>query len=142
MIAFILLLFVNIWLLSQTREPQKMIEIKERYKILRDHLTETENEKFHMLTRCTPLTGFTKMVDEVGYNTNKGSEIAICLDGEVNDIFHVLIHELAHSTLDEYSHSPEFWKNYKELREICIELGIYKKINEKKEFCGKHIQDK
>ena len=69
-------------------------------------------------------------------------KIGLCIDGEINEIFHVLLHELTHSTVEEYSHSPEFWKNYKELREIAISLGIYKEIPDKTEFCGKHVQDK
>jgi len=82
------------------------------------------------------------MTDSVGFNVNKGSEITICLDGSTNEIFHVLIHELAHSTVEEYSHSEQFWVNYNELMEICIQIGIYQKITEKTEFCGQHVQDK
>jgi len=78
----------------------------------------------------------------VGYNTNKGAEIVVCLDGTVNDVFHVLIHELAHCTVKEYTHSDQFWKNYIELRDMCADLGIYQQIPERKEFCGQHIQDK
>jgi hypothetical protein len=78
----------------------------------------------------------------VGYNTNKGQEIAICVDGTSNEMFHVLIHELAHCTVDEYSHSSNFWDNYVELRDMCIEIGIYEKIPDKKTFCGQKIQDK
>ena len=55
MIAFIILLIVNIWILRQTREPEKLIEVKEKYRILREHLKETNNEKFHMLTECIPI---------------------------------------------------------------------------------------
>ena len=82
------------------------------------------------------------MNDTVGYNTNKGQEIALCLDGSANEIFHVLIHELTHSSVEEYSHSKKFWDNYIELRDICVKLGIYEIIPEKVEFCGQHIQDK
>ena len=142
MIAFIILLVVNIWILRQTREPEKLIEVKEKYRILREHLKETNNEKFHMLTECIPITGIMRMNGAVGYNTNKGGEIAICLDGETNEIFHVLIHELAHCTVEEYDHSEKFWKNFLELRDICIELDIYEKIPNKTEFCGEHVQDK
>jgi predicted metal-dependent hydrolase len=142
MIAFIILLIVNIWILRQTREPEKLIEVKEKYRILREHLKETNNEKFHMLTECIPITGIMRMNGAVGYNTNKGGEIAICLDGETNEIFHVLIHELAHCTVEEYDHSEKFWKNFLELRDICIELDIYENIPNKTEFCGEHIQDK
>lgn len=142
MIAFVILLIVNLWILYQTRENPKLVEVKEKYRILREHLDETNNEKFHVLIRCIPITGMMKMNGAVGYNTNKGGEIAICLDGEPNEIFHVLIHELAHCTVDEYEHSRQFWENYIELRDICIDLGIYEKIPEKTEFCGEHVQDK
>jgi len=78
----------------------------------------------------------------VGYNTNKGAEIVVCLGGTPNEIFHVLIHELAHCTVEEYSHSEQYWENYIELRDICVNLGIYEKIPERTKFCGQHIQDK
>jgi len=142
MISFIVLIVINLWILYQTREPQALVEVKEKYRILREHLRETKNEKFHMITRCVPITGINGMKGTVGYNTNKGQEIAICLDGSVNDIFHVLIHELAHSTVTEYSHSENYWNNYVELRDICVNLGIYEKIPERKPFCGQNIQDK
>lgn len=142
MIAFLVLFIVNLWILYRTQEHPKLIEVKEKYRILREHLDETGHEKFHMLVRCIPITGIMRMNGGVGYNTNKGGDIAVCLDGEPNEIFHVLIHELAHCTVDEYEHSPKFWNNYIELRDICVNLGIYEKIPNKTEFCGEHIQDK
>ncbi len=138
----VLLLLLNLLILYTTREPQRLVDVKEKYRILREHLIETNNEKFHMLKRCIPITGFLRMKGAVGYNTNKGGEIAVCLDGEVNEIFHVLIHELAHCTVTEYEHSDEYWNNYIELRNICLGLGIYDKIPVKTEFCGEHVQDK
>jgi hypothetical protein len=142
MIALALLILVNMWLLYQTREPREFLEVKEKYRILREHLKETNNEKFRMLVRCIPITGMRKMNGSVGSNTNKGGEIVVCLDGNTNEIFHVLIHELAHSTVEEYSHSENFWNNYIELRNICVELGIYEQIPNRTSFCGQHIQDK
>lgn len=142
MIAFLVLFIVNLWILYMTQEHPKLVEVKEKYRILREHLDETKHEKFHMLVRCIPITGVERMNGGVGYNTNKGGDIAVCLDGEPNEIFHVLIHELAHCTVNEYEHSQEFWNNYIELRDICVDLGIYEKIPNKTEFCGEHIQDK
>lgn len=142
MIAFILLIIVNLWILANTHEPRVLLEVKERYKTLRKHIEDTQHEKFGKLTRCIPITAVYGMNGTVGYNTNKGQEIALCIDGTPNEVFHVLIHELAHCTVDEYSHSDIFWKNYVELRDICVELGIYEKIPEKTKFCGQHIQDK
>ena len=142
MIAFILLILVNVLVLMNTREPPELIKVKEKYQTLRKHLIDTKNEKFHMLIKCVPITGLKTMNGTVGYNTNKGQEIALCLDGTPNEIFHVLIHELAHCTVEEYSHSNDFWANYIELRDICVDLGIYEKIPERTKFCGQHIQDK
>ena len=142
MIALILLLFLNLVILYQTREPQELVEVKEKYRILREHIRDTGNDKYKMLIHPTPITGLKKIHGSVGSNTNKGSEIVVCLDGKTNEIFHVLIHELAHSTVDEYSHSPEFWNNYIELRDMCVHLGIYQQIPQKIEFCGQHVQDK
>jgi|TARA_B000000477_G_scaffold105918_1_gene96675 predicted metal-dependent hydrolase len=142
MIAFIILLILNLIILSRVKEPQALAEVKEKYRILRKHLIDTNNEKFHKLKQRVPISGFLQMNDTVGYNTNKGQEIALCLDGSANEIFHVLIHELTHSSVEEYSHSKKFWDNYIELRDICVKLGIYEIIPEKVEFCGQHIQDK
>lgn len=143
MIAVLLLLLVNIVILKLIKEPVKLTAVKEKYEILRDHLHKNEIKKFNSLKRCVPITAMTKMNGEsVGYNTNKGENITICLDGEVNEIFHVLIHELTHNTVREYEHSDKFWENYIELRDLCINLGIYEKIPERTEFCGKHVQDK
>lgn len=142
MIALIILLLVNAFILVTTQEPREFVEVREKYEVLRRHIIETDNQKFHMLSRCIPITGFKKMSESVGYNTNKGAEIVLCLDGSVNEIFHVLIHELAHSTVEEYSHSEEYWNNYVELRDICVNLGIYEKIPERTQFCGQHVQDK
>ena len=142
MIALALLIVINLLILKMTQEPQVLVEVKQRYKKLRDHLNETKNEKYAMLKTPVPLTGMRRMKESVGYNTNKGGEIVVCLDGNANDVFHVLIHELAHCTVREYSHSDKFWKNYIELRDMCVELGIYEQIPDRKEFCGQHIQDK
>jgi predicted metal-dependent hydrolase len=141
-IPLIVLLTAVIVIFYNTKQPDNLKIVNEKYKTLREHLKETNNEKFHMLKRPIPITGKMWMNDSVGTNTNKGGEIIVCLDGEPNEIFHVLVHELAHCTVDEYSHSPEFWKNYEELRDICVNLGIYERVTEKKDFCGQHVQDK
>lgn len=142
MILVLLLLTINTVLFYLTRDPPELVEVKEKYRILRDHIKKTDNSMFKVLTRVIPIVGMKKMTHSVGSNTNKGDEIIICLDGKVNEIFHVLLHELAHSTVKEYSHSETFWNNYTALRNIAIELGIYEQIPEKTKFCGRHVQDK
>ena len=142
MIVALLLLVINVWIFITTRQPQKLKEIKEKYKILREHIKTVEDEKFNKIKKEIPLVAFKRVGGPVGYNTNKGQEIGICLKGGVNEIFHVLLHELAHCTVDEYSHTKEFWDKFDKLRTICVSIGIYQEIPQRTEFCGKHIQDK
>ena len=80
----------------------------------------------------------------IGYNVNKGYEIYICLDKgleSVDSAMNVLIHELAHVTVDEYDHSDAFWASFKDLKELCKALGIYKTLEGTPEYCGITIRD-
>jgi hypothetical protein len=142
MIPFLVLIVINLIILFMIREPENFTEVKKRYKILREHLEKTNNEKFGMLIHPIPLTALRKMSGTVGYNVNKGADITICIDGEVNEIMHVLIHELAHSTVPEWTHSENFWNNFMELRGVCESIGIYTRLPDKTKFCGQYIQDK
>ena len=141
-IIYIILFIVAIIIIKTSKEPPVVNDVRERYEILKDHI---KNNKvpghFEHLDRDVDLTFFTKKYDEVGYNVNKGQEIGLCVDGEANEIFHVLLHELAHSSVPEYNHSKLYWERFNELKKICIDLGIYQKISTKQEFCGKHIKD-
>jgi hypothetical protein len=78
---------------------------------------------------------------DVGYNVNKGYEIFLCIDGsDPNNVFHILLHELAHVTVLEYKHSGHFWDNLHRLKAIAGRLGIYKGIS-RRPYCGHHISD-
>ena len=98
-------------------------------------------DKYSMLRTPSIITGFYGKGNEIGYNTNKGYEIGICVDGTPNEMFHVLLHELAHSTVKEYDHSVSFWENFSELRGMSIKMGLYQEIPEQTKFCGKYIRD-
>tara|TARA_B000000475_G_scaffold141690_1_gene114176 strand:+ start:291 stop:722 length:432 start_codon:yes stop_codon:yes gene_type:complete len=143
MIAALLLIIINVFLLLNTKEPKELTEVREKYQVLREHLKETNNEEFDMLYDEVPITAHYRISKgAVGYNTNKGNEIGLCIDGDTNEIFHVLLHELAHCTVEEYSHSKEYWEKFKKLRKISVELGIYEEIPKKTKFCNKYVQDK
>lgn len=141
MILWIILIIVNFFIFRTTREPTKLVTVREKYTTLREHLRQTG--QYPMLHDAMPITAYHRMWDgSVGFNVNKGFELGVCIDGEVNEIFHVLLHELAHCTVPEYDHSDSYWENYMELREIAMKLGIYEKIPDRTKFCGKDIQDK
>ena len=142
MILTLLLLIINSIIFINVKEPSNLTEVREKYRTLREHLRETNNEEFKILCKEIPITAHRRLNGSIGYNVSKGSDIGICIDGEPNEIFHVLLHELAHCTVVEYSHSKEFWDKFDKLRSICVSIGIYQEIPQRTEFCGKHIQDK
>jgi hypothetical protein len=142
MIVTLLLIIINVLLFINIQEPPNLTEVREKYRTLREHLKKTNNEEFKMLCKEIPITAHRRLNGSIGYNVSKGNDIGICIDGEPNEIFHVLIHELAHCTVKEYSHSKNFWDKFDKLRSICVSIGIYQEIPQRTEFCGKHIQDK
>lgn len=143
-ILVLILAFVDAYIVFvKTKPPPHLNEVKRRYKVLREYLKNNNGpSKFETLSRQVPLTCFRRGGgDDVGYNINKGGEIGLCLDGTPNDMFHVLIHELAHTVTKTYTHDEEFWNNYNQLKDICIKLKIYTDIPGKRKFCGEYIQD-
>jgi hypothetical protein len=122
---------------STAREPKVLTEVRKLYAQFRDVVP----DKYAVLRRQVLLIGYLKKEKELGYNTNKGYEICLCLDGTANQVFHVLLHELAHSTVKEYDHNDAFWNNFKELREIATAHGLYTPIVQSEQFCGKAIKD-
>ena len=142
MLAVVLLLVISALIVKNIHEDERVVEVKAKYKKLREHLINTHEEDFRKIYQPKPLVIKHKRNKTPGYNTNKGSEIGLCLDGTVNDMFHVLLHELAHCTVSEYSHSKDYWDNYAELKNEAIRIGIYENIDQSTPFCGKKIVDK
>ena len=134
---FFVLLVAVVLIVLTTKEPPELTEVKRRYAILIKNCP----EEFKILRKPIIITAFRKRFGEIGYNVSKGCEIGICIDGTPNQIFHVLLHELAHSTVKVYSHDSEFWNNFEKLKQVCIDLDIYETIPEKTAFCGKTVQD-
>lgn len=134
----ILIVLTLVCLYSSTQQPRIFKETMKRYEFLLKELRKTG--EFSILQRRYLITGMLNK-GQVGYNVNKGYEIFICVDGsDVNSIFHVLLHELAHITVTEYQHSGHFWDNLHKLKAIASRLGIYRPIQRKK-YCGHHISD-
>lgn len=136
MILIIILLVLTFFAVYTTREDPHMIQLKRLYY---NFIKGLPNEERYQSIK-TPMTITGTNGGDIGTNVNKGSEIYICIDGSVNDSFHVLLHELAHSTVDEYDHSSKFWENFSELKKIAIRDGYYTPIG-KTEYCGKMISD-
>jgi len=132
------LLILCILALRSIRDPPVMAEVRRRYNILRDNIP----QKYAVLRRPVIIIGHHRDKNmDLGVNVNKGYEIHLCLgNNDPNMVFHVLIHELAHSTVPELDHSPQFWKNMEELVQLAESLGIYTRLT-KTVFCGGTITD-
>jgi hypothetical protein len=142
------LIYVTMWLLllsfiGVTREPKSLTTLRRRYGKLREEFANLpEDHKFRKLEEPILLVGYHGMQGGLlGFNTNKGSEIGLCVDGCPNELMHVLLHELAHATVKEYDHSPAFWANLEELKKFAEEKKLYKTIEDPKGFCGARIHD-
>ena len=139
-LVWILVLLLAIILIFNREDPM-LKEIKKRYNKLADHLR--FNEKYSDICKNRSIiTGLKKKSDTIAYNINKGYEIYIAIDNEsdIDSAMYVLIHELAHSTVPEYDHSADFWSNFKELRQIASDIGVYQPVKESR-YCGQTLKD-
>jgi hypothetical protein len=134
-IVFVLAIVFN-------KEPEMLTELKRRYWAMLDILRETKDPMWTPVLKPSIITGLKGKKDGViGSNVNKGYEIYICLDGgDVNSAMYVLIHEVAHMSVPEYDHTDKFWENFKKLKMICIDKGLYEAKGERK-YCGEIIRD-
>ena len=143
-VAFVILIILAGITVKNTEQPNSLKELKERYTIFREYLKSVPNlpEKYEPVKNPVVVVGFKRFPwsSEVGYNTNKGGEIGVCTDNDPNSMMHVLIHELAHMTVKEYDHSPEFFKNMNELKAMAIKCGVYTPMKPTK-YCGGEISD-
>ena len=138
---FALVAIVALGVVATTDEPEVLKEVKERYRRFRVHLVDDGNPRWKPLHSECLIVGLDKSRKELGWNTNKGYEIGLCVDGTANQIFHVLIHELAHCLTEEYAHNEAFWTNFKDLKDVAISVGLYEPITQEEEFCTKSIKD-
>jgi len=136
LLLYVLLFIICIIITSTTKEPAEFSLLRDRYNKFINILPD-KYDKLRNKSTLVCLLG----KGELGYNINKGHEIAICHDKDVNSMFHVLLHELAHCTVEEYEHSDEFWKNTMELTKLAVDSGMYKAISTHKKFCGDTIRD-
>jgi len=136
------LLLITVIVIIILNRPDKMLtELKKRYNIFLNAVQ--FHEKYsHLYRNRSIITGLKRKEDTIAYNINKGYEIYIAIDpdSDIHSAMYVLLHEIAHSTVEEYDHSPGFWANFKELREIAVSANIYEPVPGKM-YCGQNIVD-
>lgn len=134
----IFLLVVVIYILLTNTEDPLLTEIKKRYDYFLKNLPDGQ---FDILKQNRAIISEKGKDGDIAFNVNKGYEIYICLDEyKINAAMYILLHELAHTTVEEYNHSEKFWSNFRKLREIASNIGVYTPEQEM-EYCGQIIKD-
>ena len=112
-------------------------EIKNRYNQLIHVLTKNYNDNIfveRLLNHKNPKFVLIKnpSTQGFGYNINKGEEIGLCmlnyktgLPNKIDDIFYILLHELAHIMTISYTHDEEFYANFHFLCTVASENNIF-----------------
>lgn len=140
-IIIILLLIVIIYILLTNTEDPLLTEIKRRYDFFLKNLPDGQFDILKENRAIITAKPDKKHDGDIAFNVNKGYEIYICLDGrKINAAMYVLLHELAHITVEEYHHSDLFWSNFRKIREIASKIGVYVPEQEM-EYCGQTIKD-
>lgn len=85
------------------------------------------------------------------YTVNKGKKMVLCLRSnstkklhDINLIFYVVIHELAHILCPDYGHTQQFIDIFKQMLFVALANKLYLKIDfmsDKIEYCGMIIHD-
>ena len=141
-VAVVLWIALIVTAILFNREPPMLTELKERYSKMLDMLEKTGDPLWKPVLKHSIITGIHGKRDGViGSNVNKGYEIYICLDGnDVNSAMYVLMHEVAHMSVPEYDHTDKFWENFKKLKKLCIDSGLYSPGGSRR-YCGETIRD-
>tara|TARA_B110000211_G_scaffold221781_1_gene269796 strand:+ start:8367 stop:8936 length:570 start_codon:yes stop_codon:yes gene_type:complete len=86
------------------------------------------------------------------YSVNKGQKIVFCIRSknnpnefvDINTLFFVVAHELAHLETKSTGHTKEFWDNMRLLLKAAIKIGIWNEHNYRElpvKYCGIEITD-
>ena len=141
MMITIIFIILALTVIFTTKLSPETVKLRKHYNKFLDAVRTNEiPEKFKVLRTPVIIHTYPSFGEEIGWNLNKGHEIGIC-KGPLNEMFHVLVHELAHSTVEEYDHSDAFWKNCEELKSLCVEWGLYTYIRKPTLYCKKYIKD-
>ena len=80
--------------------------------------------------------------NDIGYTINKGENIGLCIENDINTLMFICIHELAHVCTKSVGHTKQFWKNFRYILEKAIKINVYDYKNyniDPKIFCKTKI---
>lgn len=141
-LGVVLLIVAYVLCISSTK-TKKLIIINEMCSQFIDYVKSKDNDPAisRIFTVPFKIESSNRWSDVLGATLDGGKEVAVCTEGEINDIMHVVIHELAHIARDDTEHDDAFWSVQSKLSKHAIDGGFYTSVGKQKKFCGKVIGD-
>lgn len=126
------------------RLSRRMQELVEYLRIVQDPLMSRLVARFD---RGVPRLRHTE--ERAGYSENKGEVVGLCLSDMAskeqskyeNELFYVLLHELAHIGTAEYGHTDEFWALFETLRGYAKDADLLEPVTAHSEVCGEKLRN-
>lgn len=112
--------------------------MKSRPELLRDRRVRRLISRFgtKRITSMPPGNG-------AAYTLDKGREVRMCTEGDIDTATFVMLHEMAHIMTETNGHDYDFWMNFTYVLEIAVDAGVYRSQPFSKErpgnYCGKTI---
>ena len=86
--------------------------------------------------------------ERAGFSYDKGKVIGVCLgdmssgdNGEEyeNELFYVMLHEMAHIGTGKWGHTKEFWHLFELLQHYAIDAELYTDVHFTSTVCGERL---
>jgi len=140
----ILLIIATLLLSIRTSRKQKLVAINDKCNSFIQYVKSKEKNKDTARIFKTPfkIEALNRWYEYIGVTLDGGKEVAVCTEGKINDMMHVVIHELAHVARNDIEHDDAFWNVQAKLQQHAIDGGFYTPITGTKKFCGKYIGDR
>ena len=143
-IVGIFLIVIALLLSIKTSRSKKLVAINKKCNEFIQYVKKKDQSKELSRIFETPfkIEAINRWYDFVGVTLDGGKEVAVCTEGELNDMMHVVIHELAHVARNDIEHDDKFWNVQAILEQHAIAGGFYDPIAKTKKFCRKYIGDR
>ena len=121
---------------------EKLLKINKHCDLFVEYLKQYNQDGDIQPLLDTPFTieSINKHNKFVGVTLDGGKEVSVCTEGNINEVMHVVIHEMAHVVRGDTKHDDDFWRVQRKLSGYAIQGGFYSPIGKTK-MCGKIIMD-